>query len=299
MTLTQIKLLIEIYKSGFNLSEATEKMHVVQSAGSRQLKLLEEELGFPVFMRKGQRLIGFTQVGEKVFEQAKQICMAEHNIKRIVETMQSQDEGCIRLGTTHTQARYILPSVLEQFILTHPKIKLHIEESSPENLYHFLKLDKIDVAICSELISKQDDLVSGKAYNWEHVLIAPHHHPIWDTDLSLRNCLHFPILSYMKGFTHSDKVLQAFRKIDEGFEFDIVASDADVIKTYVKKDFGLGVIAQMAFEEEDKQHFKCVPLGHQVGKSATYYAHLSKRYLPPYLDDFISLFLQTVLQRFG
>lgn len=299
MTLTQIKLLIEIYKSNFNLSEATETMHIVQSAGSRQLKLLEEELGFPVFTRKGHRLTGFTQTGEKVFEQAKQICMAERNIKRISSNILNPDNGCIRLGTTHTQARYLLPAVLQKYRKAYPKIKLHIEESSPENLYHFLQLDKIDIAICSEILSNQESLTSKSAYSWEHLLIAPPNHPIWKMEASLQNCIKFPVLSYITGFSHSDKVLQAFKKIDEAFEFDIIASDADVIKTYVKKNFGIGIIAQMAYEEADKQSLKCVPLGNQIGKFKTYYGFLSKRYIPPYLNDFISLFDEEAQQRFS
>ncbi|QBZ82781.1 HTH-type transcriptional regulator CysB [Hydrogenovibrio crunogenus] len=298
MTINQVKLLIELYKNGLNLSIASEKLNIVQSAGSRQLKLLEEELGFPIFIRKANRLAEFTQAGEQVLEQAKMICLAERNIKMLSDSFNPNMEGSIRLGTTHTQARYILPNVLMNYKTKHPQTKLHIEESSPENLYSFLQRDQIDIAICSELISKQDDLVSQKAYEWEHVMIAPHNHPIWKRNLSIESCVNYPILSYIKGFTHSDKVLHALREVQPGFEFDIVASDADVIKTYVKNGFGIGIIAEMALEDLDAKHFKTYRLGAEVGYSSTYYAYLKKRFLPSYMEAFLDTFIKAVSHKF-
>jgi len=298
VTLTQARLLVELFKNNLNVSLASEKLHIVQSAGSRQLKRLEEELGFPLFIRKGHRLKALTQAGKQVLEQAQMMCLAERNIKMLSDSVNPNVAGTLRLGTTHTQARYILSEVLMAYKSDHQQVKLHIEESSPEKLYASLQHDRVDIAICSEVIADQMDLVSQKAYEWEHVMIAPKHHPIWCRQVSLVSCIAYPVLSYMKGFAHSDRVLQAFREIHPGFEFEIAASDADVIKTYVKNGFGLGIIAEMALEKQDQQYFKIHRLGAEIGYSATYYAYLKKRLLPPYMEAFLDRFLQTVRHRF-
>ncbi|MBF6057666.1 MULTISPECIES: LysR substrate-binding domain-containing protein [Thiomicrorhabdus] len=291
MNLTQIKLLIELNKTNLNLSLASQNLHIVQSAGSRQLKLLEDELGFPLFVRHSKKLISFTLAGEQVLEQAKVICLAQKNIRTISDAIKEPDKGCIRLGTTHTQARYILPHVLSIFKRNHPKTKFHIEESFPENLFTMLRKDIIDIAICSEVLASKEELEAISGYQWSHLLVAPPTHPVWNTDLSLKSLLDFPILSYRKGFSHSDKVSHALKQIDPEFEFEIVASDADVIKTYVRQGFGIGIIAQMALEESDKPYLKSHHLTEELGHSTTYCAYLKKRILAPYQQTFVDSFL--------
>ncbi|BBN59187.1 LysR substrate-binding domain-containing protein [Hydrogenovibrio marinus] len=297
MTLTQIKLLIELNKTNLNLSLASQNLHIVQSAGSRQLKLLEDELGFPIFVRHSKKLVSFTLDGEKILEQAKIICMAQKNIQTVSEACKNPHKGCIRLGTTHTQARYVLPRVLSIFKQTHPDTKFHIEESSPENLYNMLKKDIIDIAICSEVLADKEELEALSGYKWSHLLIAPHKHPVWNTDLSLEKLLNFPILSYRKGFSHSDKVACALKALNPQFQFEIVASDADVIKTYVRQGFGIGIVAQMAFEDSDKIDLRSHFLTKELGFSTAFCASLKKRILAPYQQALVDSFLSVQLNQ--
>lgn len=298
MNLNQIKLFIELNQNDFNLSDAAEKLHIVQSAASRQLKLLEEELETPLFVRNGKRLVGLTHVGEKVLEHAQEIVLAQKNIISVAQALHSKDTGVIRLGTTHTQARYMLPDTLEVFKKLYPNVRFHIEESSPSNLYKMLFQDRVDVIICSEMYHNDAELNIYEIYEWGHSLIAPPEHDIWKKEVSLKSVADYSVLSYIKGFTRSEKVLSTLREHKPDFEFDILASDADVIKFYVKKGFGVGIIAQVAYDPDYDSELRMHFLGDEIGLNKSYCSFLTKRVMPDYVHEFIKVFRQTARERF-
>ncbi len=298
MNLNQIKLFIELNQNDFNLSDAAEKLHIVQSAASRQLKLLEEELETPLFVRNGKRLVGLTVVGEKVLSYAHEMCLAQKNIISVAQALHSKDKGFIRLGTTHTQARYMLPDTLEVFKKLYPQVRFHIEESSPSNLYKMLFQDQVDVIICSEMYHNDNELNIYEVYEWGHSLIAPHDHKIWNNEVNLSAIADYSVLSYIKGFTRSELVLNKLRRHKPDFEFDILASDADVIKFYVNKGFGVGIIAQMAYDPDYDSDLKTHYLGEEIGLNKSYCSFLSKRVMPDYVHEFINVFRQTARERF-
>jgi len=298
MNLSQVRLFVKLNESEFNLSVAAKELHIVQSAASRQLKLLEDELKTPLFVRNGKRLTGLTEVGEKVLGYAYDICLAQKNIIAVAQAINDNRMGVIRLGTTHTQARYLLPGVLELFKKEYPLVRLHIEESSPESLYKMLLADKIDLVICSELYQDDNALETYEMYEWEHVLIAPFNHSIWEQEINLKIITEYPVLSYKKGFTRSEKIFRVLKQQKVDFEFDVLASDADVIKFYVKKNFGIGIIAQMAYDSLNDLHLKTHFLGNEIGFNKAYCSTLRKRVMPDYIKSFIKVFRDFSNQQF-
>ena len=106
MKITQLQLLKILLNNGLNISEAAKQTFVVQSAVSRQLSLLEEELGLPLFVRKGKRLEAPTPLCLDLVEEIDDMELALENIRAIADDHRDARIGELRLATTHTQAKY-------------------------------------------------------------------------------------------------------------------------------------------------------------------------------------------------
>lgn len=287
MNLNQVELLRALRETGFNLSKAAEKMHVVQSAVSRQLYLFESELGAPLVERQGKKLVGLTELGKQVMIQIDTISQAKKNILTIAAEHRDGECGILHIATTHTQAKYFLPIPIQQFFLKYPKIKIYIQQSSPEHLIEFLHQNKADIAICTEKVDEDETLVIKPFYEWHHAVVVPPDHPLTEGKITLERVVDFPILTYSFGFTGRSNIEKAFHR--SGLKMDVVlaAADSDIIKTYVRLGFGVGLIADIAYDKEFDSDLVMRSLKHLIPSSMTKVAYLREHYLPMYCEHFI------------
>lgn len=289
MNLSQIKLLIELNRLNFNLSAASEALHIVQSAGTRQLKLLEEELNLAIFERKGKRLTGFTEPGHKILEQAQTMLLAQNNIVNIALDFHQPETAHLKIACTHTQAKYFLPQKLVAFKRSHPKVKIHIEQGTPKQLVNWVKQGQVDLAISTEALDDCEQLTKIDCYSWHHILVVPNNHQLIHERLSLQAIANYPILTYMAGMTGQGKILQAFEDQGIPLEVDLYATDSDVIKDYVRLGFGVGIIAEMAMHPRLDADLTQLDLSPWMDACTTKVGFLSNRYLPSFVEDFIQL----------
>jgi DNA-binding transcriptional LysR family regulator len=287
MNLNQIELLRVLQETQLNLSKAAEKMHVVQSAVSRQLQLFEEELGSPLFERQGKKLSGLTALGQRIMDEVAVINQAKNNIKTIAADFLDSDKGTLHIATTHTQAKYFLPMAIQRFRKKYPNVNIYMVQASPEQLIDQLHTRKADIAICTEKVDQETDLVLEKCYDWHHAVVVPHNHPLSDGEITLERLAACPILTYNFGFTGRSTIDKAFKA--KNLELDIVlaAADSDVIKTYVRLGLGVGLIADIAYDTEIDQDLVVHNLAHLIPSSSTKIAYLKHNYLPLFSQHFI------------
>jgi DNA-binding transcriptional LysR family regulator len=287
MNLSQIELLRVLQETNLNLSKAAEKMHIVQSAVSRQLQLFEAELGSPLFERQGKKLIGMTTLGLRIMEEVAIINRAKTNIQNIAADYLDSNQGILHIATTHTQAKYFLPIPIKRFREKYPGVKIYMVQSSPDQLIDQLHTRKADIAICTEKVDQETDLVLEKCYEWNHAVVVPQQHPLSEGDISLERLASFPILTYNFGFTGRSNIESAFK--NSGLELDITlsASDTDVIKTYVRLGMGVGLITAMAYDPLADWDLVARDLSHLIPSSRTKIAYLKHNYLPLYSQHFI------------
>jgi len=288
MNLSQIELLRVLQETNLNLSKAAEKMHIVQSAVSRQLQLFEAELGSPLFERQGKKLIGMTTLGIRIMEEVAIIARAKTNIQNIAADYLDSNQGVLHIATTHTQAKYFLPVPIQRFREKYPGVKIYIVQSSPEQLINQLHTRKADIAICTEKVDQETDLVIENCYEWHHALVVPQQHPLSEGDITLERLASFPILTYSSGFTGRSNIESAFK--NAGLELDITlsAADTDVIKTYVRLGMGVGLITAMAYDPLADWDLVARDLSHLIPSSRTKIAYLKHNYLPLYSQHFIA-----------
>jgi len=287
MNLSQIELLRVLQETQFNMSKAADKMHVVQSAVSRQLQLFEEELGSPLFERQGKKLSGMTPLGTRIMEEVAIINQAKNNITTIAADFLDSDKGTLHIATTHTQAKYFLPMAIQRFRKKYPNVNIYMVQAAPEQLISQLHTREADIAICTERLDQETDLVLEKCFDWHHAVVVPHNHPLNDGDITLERLASYPILTYNFGFTGRSTIDKAFKA--KGLELDIVlaAADSDVIKTYVRLGLGVGLIADIAYDTAIDQDLVIHNLAHLIPSSCTKIAYLKHNYLPLFSQHFI------------
>ncbi|BBJ00103.1 CysB family transcriptional regulator [Ferrigenium kumadai] len=291
MNLQQLRYLREIERQGLNISDAAASLYTSQPGISKQIKLLEEELGIDVFVRSGKRIVAITEPGKTILGIAQRILQEADNLKQVGQEYQEQDSGHLVLATTHTQARYALPPVVKQFIKRYPKVKLGLHQGNPTQIAEQVLNGEADVAIATESLSLYDELVTLPCYEWHHCVVVPPKHPLAEEKrLTLAKIAQYPIITYDFAFSGRGKIDEAFAKADIEPNIALTAIDADVIKTYVELGLGIGILAEIAFIPERDRHLRKLDAKHLFKANTTRIAIRKNEYLRGYTYDFIELF---------
>ncbi len=289
MNFQQLRIIRETVRQNFNLTEASAALYTSQSGVSKHIKDLEDELGVQLFIRKGKRLLGLTEPGQSLLGIVERMLVDAENIKRLTDDFNKVDEGTLTIATTHTQARYVLPPIVNQFKKLFPKVHLVLQQASPTEISEMLLQGEADIGIATESLTTEENLASVPYYQWEHSIIVPQNHPLaHETKISLEALANFPIITYHGGFTGRSKIDKAFE--DAGIDVDLVMSalDADVIKTYVELGMGVGIVNDVAYDRERDYRLKQIKTD-IFGLNTTWIAVRKGHLLRGYGYEFISL----------
>ncbi|SBT09733.1 DNA-binding transcriptional dual regulator, O-acetyl-L-serine-binding [Candidatus Accumulibacter aalborgensis] len=291
MKLQQLRYLVEVARHGLNVSAAAEALFTSQPGISKQIGLLEDELGVMVFERSGKRLTAITEPGKAVLEIAERILRDAENIRRVGEEYAGGDSGSLVIATTHTQARYALPAVVKSFVERHPRVRLSLHQGNPTQIAEWTLKGEANVAIATEALDQYPQLVMLPCYQWVHCVIAPEGHPIvGDKPLSLAALARWPLITYDSAFTGRSRINKAFELAQLTPNVVLTAIDADVIKTYVSLGLGLGIIARMAFDAVRDVGLQAMAAEHLFGSNTTRIGLRRGTHIRRYEYDFIELF---------
>jgi LysR family cys regulon transcriptional activator len=251
MKLQQLRYIWEVAHHDLNVSATAQSLYTSQPGISKQIRLLEDELGVEIFSRSGKHLTRITPAGEAILKTTGEILRKVESIKQVAQEFSNDKKGSLSLATTHTQARYVLPKIIQGFIEQYPDVSLHMHQGTPMQISEMAADGSVDFAIATEAMELFSDLIMMPCYEWNRAIVVPKNHPLCQlSELTLEEVAKHPIVTYVFGFTGRSKLDEAF--MERGLVPRIVftAADADVIKTYVKLGLGVGIIAKMAFDEE-------------------------------------------------
>lgn len=290
MKLHQLRYIREVSRQGLNVSTAAEALHTSQPGVSKQIQLLEEELGLQIFHRSGKRLTSVTEPGHAILEMAERVLREMENIKRVGEDFTQESEGCLTIATTHTQARYRLPPAVKAFVERYPFVRLNIHQGSPRQVADLVINGEADVGIATESITEHEELAALPCYTWNRCVVVPPHHPLAGQEpLTLEKIAQYPIVTYDLGFTGSTSVKRVFEAQGLNPNIVLTAIDSDVIKTYVELGLGVGLLAKMAYNSDRDQNLVMLDASHLFPDSTTYLGVRRDAYLRGYIYEFIHL----------
>ena len=291
MKLQQLRYIWEVAHHDLNVSATAQSLYTSQPGISKQIRLLEDELGVEVFSRSGKHLTRVTPAGETIIEKAGEILRKVESIKQVAQEFSNEKKGSLSIATTHTQARYALPDVIEGFIGNYPEVSLHMHQGTPIQIAEMAADGAVDFAIATEGLDLFGDLVMMPCYKWDRCILVQKGHPLTEVSkITLEDVANYPIVTYVFGFTGRSKLDEAFMHHGLAPKVVFTATDADVIKTYVRLGLGIGIIAQMAHDEEVDDDLVAIDASHLFESSTTMIGCRRGTFLRGYMFEFIELF---------
>jgi DNA-binding transcriptional LysR family regulator len=291
MNFQQLRYVREAVRQNLNLTEAANVLFTSQPGVSKQIRELEEELGVEIFVRRGKRLVSLTDPGRIVVQVIERLLAEAENLRQVGKEFADQDTGALTIATTHTQARYTLPRVVQAFREHYPKVRLSLQQGSPTQIAEMVCQGRADIAIATEALDHFPELIALPGFTWQHCVIVPPKHPLPQAKkLTLEALARYPLITYSPEFTGRSHLDQAFAA--KGLTMDVVltALDADVIKTYTELGLGVGIVAAVALDRKRDTNLHAIDAGHLFGSNTTRIAVKRSAYLRGYTYSFIQTF---------
>jgi LysR family cys regulon transcriptional activator len=296
MNFQQLRSVREAVRCGYNLTDVAAALHTSQPGVSRQVRELEEELGVELFVRSGKRLLGLTSAGQALLPIIERVLLDADSLKRAGQELQGREEGRLSVAATHSQARYALPHAVRDFRQRWPRVTLHLHQGSPKQVAEMLISGEADIGIATEALAGYGQLVTLPCYRWSHSVVLPQEHPLLELggELTLQDLARYPIITYEVGYTGRSHIDAAFAAAGLQPEVVLTAMDADVIKTYVELEMGVGIVASIAVDEERDRHLRAIDAGHLFQINVTRLGMRRELWLPGYAFGFIETFVPTL-----
>lgn len=298
MNIQQLRYIQEVARRGLNVSDAADALFTSQPGVSKQIRLLESELGIEIFVRHGKRLVDITEPGRAVLAIAERVLHDLGNLQQVGEEFANEASGSLSIATTHTQARYVLPRVVRDFMQRYPQVRLSLHQGNPRQVCEMVLDGTADIAIATEAIADYDDLVMLPCYQWNRCVVATPRHPILrESPLTLEAIARYPIITYDDAFTGRSHINKAF--LGRGLKPNVVltAIDSDVIKKYVELDLGVGILARMAYDLEEDRKLGMADASHLFESSTTRIGLRRRAWLRAYVYAFIEGFAPHLTRR--
>jgi LysR family cys regulon transcriptional activator len=295
MKLQQLRYIWEVAHHELNVSATAQSLFTSQPGISKQIRLLEDELGVEIFARSGKHLTHVTAVGETIITMAGQILRQVDTIKQVAQEYSDEQQGSLSIATTHTQARYALPPVIRGFRAHYPKVALHMNQGSPTQIAELAATGSVDFAIATEGLEHFQDLVMMPCYTWNRCVVVPVGHPLIERvahegPVAMEDVAKEPIVTYVFGFTGRSRLDEAFSTAGLKPNVVLTATDTDVIKTYVRLGLGIGIIARMALDPDRDSDLVALDASHLFAPSVTHIGFRRGTFLRRYMYDFIERF---------
>lgn len=298
MKLHQFRYLVAVVQQGLNVTAAANVLHTSQPGVSKQIKLLEDELGFQVFKREGRNITRLTAAGEKVVEHAVRVIEEVENIRRLSADFQNERCGSMSIATTHTQARYVLPDVIQRFRATYPDVDLHLHQGTSEQIADLAAKDRVDFSIATGSHDLFPSLSLMPCYRWHLDIVVPANHALAGVKRpTLQDVSQYPVVTYVFSVTGRSSLAEAFERAGLKMNVVLTARDSDVIKTYVRLGLGVGIVACVARNDAEDADLTAIDASHLFPEYVTWIGVRRGRLLRGYMYEFMRLFAPHLKRR--
>lgn len=291
MKLQQLRYISEVATNGFSISKAAKTLHTSQPAISQQIITLERELGLTIFVRDKKRLTGLTRNGEKIVAHVRSALADIESIRTLANAVRMDDSGQLVIATTHTQAQYVLPEVLQLFAAMHPAVRVTLQHGNPAQIGDALMSGAAHFGVTPYSAGDTRDIVTLECRRYRRIVLAPQGHPL----LSKRRCsldaiAKHPLVTFEHSVAARQAVLGAFESAGLTPNVILDAIDADVVKVCVERGLGLGIVTEVSYDPLRDTRIGMLKTADLFPPGVRSVVIRRKHHLPPYALDFIELF---------
>jgi LysR family cys regulon transcriptional activator len=291
MTLRQLRCFAAVIKSGFNLSVAARTLHISQPGISRYIKLLEEELQVPLFVHSHNRLVSLTPAGQAIANIANRALLDIQSIPAVANDYRVGELGRLVIATNPGHARYSLPPVMERFIKCHPRVRVRIRQGNSSQVAHWVLNGDAEVFISTGPTEPNPELLLLPCSPIHPTILTPANHPLArKRKLTLEQLCSYPIITYDAEFAFHANVMRSFHI--KGLEPDILlsATDAEIMKIYVRAGLGIAIVAHSAFDARLDQDLRGLDARNLFHSTMLHIGLKRNVYLTKHLIRFIEFF---------
>ena len=263
MKLWRLECLCAVVSADYNLSRAARQLNTSQPTVSRQLQLLEQDLGFAVLVRRRNTIRGLTHRGRAAYERARRIVHESRQLARLGAHAGGNAPERLTVATTHLHARYTLLDPVKRLREQYPGTSISILTGSSSYIQQAVASGQADVGICVRHESLDPDLVAWPCFEIHRVIIAPTGHPLLGVRRpTLEDIARFPLITYDQGVSAGWRIVEAFTEHDLAPEIVLSAAGAEVIKAYVAAGVGIALIQKLAFDRHRDTGIRAMPADH-------------------------------------
>jgi len=291
LTLQQLRYLCEIANQGWNISQASKALHTSQPGMSRQMHALEQELGFRIFARRRNRIVGLTEPGRAALALAQRMLGDAARLRTLANDDAAEEGGSLTVAATHTQARYVLPDAVKRFTRVHPEVQLYLKQGIPAELVRLVANGEADISVCGMPTRLPEDVAMLPCFEMARIVLAPRNHPLFALrKVTLEHIARYPLITYDETFGMRGSVLGRFERAGLKPKVVINAVDTDVMKTYTAAGLGIAIVAAVAYSGRDDRELGALRAGELLGSDTIYLGVRRQTYLRRFVYEFVRLF---------
>ncbi len=257
MTLRQLTYLTAVLECGINVSSAAQRLGVSQPNVSKQLALLEEEIGTPLFERTGRRLTSLTLAGRKIYRHA--VNVTEELNRLHLDVLPQNLENTIVLGLTPFTRQYVLPGMLAAISHQITDLSLDLELLSCSEITQAVLEGRCDMGLIVGEAKPDPDLLLLPWYRWRYRVIFSRRSGLGEKlSLDSRLIRELPIVACASLTAPSPEIPKALDALGLSKQIDQIMPDPGEVKDAVRVNGHIGIIAEMAYsEQQDKELDSC------------------------------------------
>jgi len=263
MNFQQMRYLLEVTRRGFNMSEVARALHTSQPGISRQIQLLESELGFAVLKREGKRITGLTREGVMVHAAANRVIGEFDGLLQLREKFAKHARGRLVVATTHFHARYTLMNPVLTFRESHPGVSLILHQIDPLDVPRRVMREEADIGISVVAEEHRKDLLCIPFLSVQRIVITPPGHPLLRIrNITLEQIAQYPLITDERELSGGWRVMKTFEEKRLQIEVVLTATDADVIKAYVAAGLGVAVVQKLVYDRRKDTNLRALDVSH-------------------------------------
>jgi len=246
--LRQLQYFVKVARKQ-HVTQAAEELHVAQSAVSRQIHQLEEELGVPLFVQKGRNL-QLTPVGKLFLGRAESILSELERAVMEVREFLDPEVGEIRIGFPHSLGIYLLPTVVAGFRQKHPNVKFRLRQGTYNSLIRDVVNGELDLAFISPFPERHEHVIGELLLQEELYAIVPEGHTLSDCgSIRLEQLKDESFVMFSEEYSLRNIVLEACAKAGFVPRIGFEGEETDTIRGLVAAGVGVSLLPEMALTE--------------------------------------------------